>query len=261
MMPAMWVSKTGLEAQDMALTTVSNNLANVSTTGFKRDRAVFQDLMYNIVRQPGAQTSEDSQLPSGLQLGSGVKINGTQKIFEEGSYIVTDQPLDLAINGRGFFQITLPDGNTSYSRDGKFHINSDGEVVTAQGFRLSPNIVVPEQAHTLTVGLDGTVSVVVGNDTQPTQVGTIETADFINPAGLEALGNNLFHETDASGAPQLGQAGNDGFGAIRQGMLENSNVSVVEEMVNMITVQRAYEMNSKVVSTADQMLSFLNQTL
>ena len=261
MLPALWVSKTGLSAQDMNLTTISNNLANVSTTGFKRDRAEFQDLLYQIRRQPGAQSSQDSQLPTGLQLGTGVRIVGTSKMFTEGSLQTTEQPLDMAINGRGFFQILQPDGTVSYTRDGSFHLDSNGQLVTSQGYSLEPAIVLPAEVQTFTVGEDGTVSVTVSGDPAPQVVGNIQTADFVNPAGLQAIGNNLFLETGSSGAPQVGTPGLTGLGTVLQNTLENSNVSVVEELVNMITTQRAYEMNSKVISTADQMLSFVTQQL
>ncbi|WP_017939541.1 flagellar basal-body rod protein FlgG [Zestomonas thermotolerans] len=261
MIPALWVSKTGLSAQDMNLSTISNNLANVSTTGFKRDRAEFQDLLYQVRRQPGGQNSQDSQLPSGLQLGTGVRIVGTQKIFTAGSLQTTEQPLDMAINGRGFFQILMPDGTIGYTRDGSFHLNSDGQLVTSNGLPLEPAIVLPNEVKTFTVGEDGTVSVTTANDPQPQILGNIQIADFINPAGLQAIGNNLFLETAASGAPQVGTPGLTGLGTVLQNTLENSNVSVVEELVNMITTQRAYEMNSKVISTADQMLGFVSQNL
>jgi flagellar basal-body rod protein FlgG len=261
MLPALWVSKTGLTAQDMNLTTISNNLANVSTTGFKRDRAEFEDLLYQIRRQPGGQSSQDSQLPTGLQLGTGVRVVGTQKVFTAGSLQTTEQPLDMAINGRGFFQILMPDGTVSYTRDGSFHLNSDGQVVTSNGYPLEPAVVLPNEVRSFTVGEDGTVSVTIAGDPQPQIVGNLQTADFINPAGLEAIGNNLFLETAASGAPQVGTPGLNGLGPTLQNTLENSNVSVVEELVNMITTQRAYEMNSKVISTADQMLGFISQNL
>ncbi|PTQ69977.1 flagellar basal-body rod protein FlgG [Pseudomonas sp. GV071] len=261
MLPALWVSKTGLSAQDMNLTTISNNLANVSTTGFKRDRAEFQDLLYQIRRQPGAQSTQDSELPSGLQLGTGVRIVGTQKMFTIGSLQTTEQPLDMAVNGRGFFQVLQPDGTIAYTRDGSFHLNSDGQVVTSNGFPLEPAIVIPAETRTFTVGEDGTASVTTAGNPTPQIVGNIQTADFINPGGLEAVGKNLFLETASSGAPQVGTPGLTGLGTIEQNTLENSNVSVVEEMVNMITTQRAYEMNSKVISTADQMLSFITQNL
>lgn len=261
MLPALWVSKTGLSAQDMNLTTISNNLANVATTGFKRDRAEFEDLLYQIRRQPGAQSSQDSELPSGLQLGTGVRVAGTQKIFTPGSLQTTEQPLDLAINGRGFFQILQPDGTIAYTRDGSFHLNADGQIVTSQGFALEPAIVLPGEVRTFTVGEDGTVSVTTAGNPQPQIIGNIQLADFVNPAGLEAIGNNQFLETASSGAPQVSNPGLNGVGSTLQNTLENSNVSVVEELVNMITTQRAYEMNSKVISTADQMLSFVTQNL
>jgi flagellar basal-body rod protein FlgG len=261
MLPALWVAKTGLSAQDTNLTVISNNLANVSTTGFKRDRAEFQDLLYQIKRQPGGQSTQDSELPSGLQVGTGVRVVGTQKNFSAGSLQTTEQPLDLAINGRGFFQILQPDGTTSYTRDGTFHLSSEGQVVTANGYTLEPAIVVPNDAQTFTVGQDGTVSITVAGNPAAQVIGNLQTVDFINPAGLQAAGNNLFLETAASGAPQIGTPGLNGFGTTLQNTLETSNVSTVEEMVNMITTQRAYEMNSKVISTADQMLSFVTQNL
>ncbi|MDK2779481.1 MAG: flagellar basal-body rod protein FlgG [Pseudomonadota bacterium] len=261
MLPALWVSKTGLEAQDLALTTVSNNLANVSTTGFKKDRAVFEDLLYQTQRQPGANSSADTRLPSGLQLGTGVRTAGTQKIFTTGSLELTDQPLDLAIDGRGFFQITMPDGTISYTRDGTFHMNDEGVVVNVNGYPLEPQITIPDQTNQLTISSDGIVQATIFGDTTPQDLGQIETVDFINPAGLQAIGGNLFLETASSGAPQAGVPSEEGFGTIEQGALENSNVEVVEELVKMITVQRAYEMNSKVVSAADGMLQFLTQNV
>ncbi|ATX77265.1 flagellar basal-body rod protein FlgG [Reinekea forsetii] len=260
-MKALWVGKTGLEAQDIALSTISNNMANASTTGFKKERAVFEDLIYQIQRQPGAQSSQNTQLPSGLQLGTGVRTVGTQKVFMQGDLNTTEQPLDMAINGRGFFQVMLPDGNISYTRDGTFHIDADGNMVTANGYLVEPNIVIPDQAKTITVGTDGIVTAVSAGDNDPVEIGNIEVVDFVNPAGLQALGNNLFLATAASGQAAAGVPSLDGFGAIIQGALENSNVTIVEEMVDMISTQRAYEMNSKVVSTADQMLGFITQNL
>jgi flagellar basal-body rod protein FlgG len=262
MLPALYVAKTGLAAQDTNLTTISNNLANVSTTGFKSDRAEFQDLLYQIKRQPGAQSSQNSELPSGLQLGTGVRIVGTQKNFTAGSLQTTNQPLDMAVNGRGFFQITQPDGTTAYTRDGTFHLDSTGQIVTANGYALSPAIVVPQNSQTFTVGEDGTVSVTTAaNAAAPQVIGNIQTADFINPAGLQSAGGNLYLETASSGAPQVGTPGLTGLGVVKQNTLENSNVSTVEELVNMITTQRAYEMNSKVISTADSMLQYVTQNL
>ncbi|UZE97686.1 flagellar basal-body rod protein FlgG [Alkalimarinus alittae] len=261
MHPALYVSKTGLSAQDTALTTTSNNLANVNTTGFKRERAVFQDLLYQIKRQPGGLSSQDSELPSGLQVGTGVRVVGTAKEFTQGSLQVTEQPLDIAVDGRGFLQVLLPDGTISYTRDGQFQLNSNGDIVTANGHPLEPAITVPANTSTITIGSDGTVSSVIEGDTAPTVIGNITTVDFINPQGLEAIGNNLFRETGSSGDPQEGTPGLDGLGTLQQGMVESSNVEVVEELVNMITTQRAYEMNSKVVSTADQMLQYISQNI
>ncbi|WP_108124494.1 flagellar basal-body rod protein FlgG [Saccharospirillum mangrovi] len=259
---ALWVGKTGLEAQDIALATISNNMANASTTGYKKERAVFEDLIYQVQRQPGAQSTQNTQLPSGLQLGTGVRTVGTQKLFTQGDLNTTEQPLDLAINGRGFFQILLPDGNLAYTRDGTFHLNDEGQIVTASGYLLEPDIQLPEQTSTITIGEDGIVTAVIGNDNQNViQLGDIEVVDFVNPAGLQAAGKNLFLETAASGPPQVGVPSLDGFGSIIQGALETSNVTIVEEMVDMISTQRSYEMNSKVVSTADQMLGFITQNL
>ncbi|SMF36270.1 flagellar basal-body rod protein FlgG [Alteromonadaceae bacterium Bs31] len=258
---ALYVSKTGLAAQDTQLTTVANNLANASTVGFKRDRAVFEDLLYQIQRQPGAQTTEETQLPSGMQLGTGVRVVGTQKQFTYGSLQVTNQPLDIAIDGRGFFQILQPDGNIAYTRAGQLHLNGEGEIVDASGLQLEPAIVLPDNADRLTIGTDGTVSAFIPGTPDPQVLGQIQTVDFINPGGLQAIGGNLFYETASSGDPLTGIPGENGLGQIKQGMLENSNVDIVEEMVNMITTQRAYEMNSKVVSTADQMLQFVTQNL
>jgi len=258
---ALWVGKTGLEAQDIALATISNNMANASTTGYKKDRAVFEDLLYQIQRQPGAQSSQNTILPSGLQLGTGVRTVGTQKIFTQGDLQVTEQPLDLAVNGRGFFQISMPDGNIAYTRDGTFHINNEGTIVNANGYALEPQIEVPEQTKTITIGKDGIVTMVSAGETDPVEAGVIETVDFVNPAGLQSIGNNLFLSTVASGEAQNGTPSLDGFGSIIQGALENSNIKIVEEMVDMISTQRAYEMNSKVVSTADSMLQFITQNL
>lgn len=258
---ALYVSKTGLGAQDTALKTISNNLANVSTVGYKRDDAVFQDLLYQIKREPGALTSQDSQLPSGLQVGTGVRVVGTTKQFTQGSLEVTEQTLDIAVNGRGMFQILMPDGTTTYTRDGQFQVNSDGLIVTANGHPLEPAITIPENTSTLTIGSDGTVTAAIQGETTVQNLGQIDTVDFINPQGLKAIGNNLFRETEASGNPQIGTPGLNGFGEINQGVLELSNVDVVNELVSMITTQRAYEMNSKVVSTADQMLQYISQNL
>ncbi|HSX85307.1 MAG TPA: flagellar basal-body rod protein FlgG, partial [Cellvibrio sp.] len=256
-----YVSKTGLAAQDKQLTTISNNLANVGTVGFKRDRAVFEDLMYQVQRQPGAQTTQDTELPSGLQLGTGVRVVATQKQFTEGSLQVTEQPLDVAIDGRGFLQILMPDGTLAYTRNGQMQINGEGQLVNNEGMLIEPAINIPEGTSQVTISTDGIVSAYREGEVEPQQIGDILLVDFINPTGLQAIGGNLFRETVASGNPQQGAPGENGMGRLLQGTLENSNVDIVEEMVNMITTQRAYEMNSKVVSAADQMLQYITQTL
>lgn len=255
---ALWVAKTGLEAQQTRLSTIANNMANVSTTGFKRDRAVFEDLLYQNVRQVGAQNTQDTQLPSGLNLGTGVNIVGTQKIHTQGNLVQTENALDVAIDGRGFMRVLLPDGNIGYTRDGSFQLNNEGQLVTSSGHPVQPPITVPEGAQSITIGEDGTVTAVTG-DNQAQNLGNLQVADFVNPAGLQAIGQNLYLESAASGAPQTGVPGLDGRGSLLQGMLETSNVKTVEEMVNMIETQRSFEMNSKAVSTADQMLQNLNQ--
>ncbi|MDE1463508.1 flagellar basal-body rod protein FlgG [Spartinivicinus poritis] len=261
MHPSLWISKTGMHAQDKQLSVVANNLANVATVGFKRDRAEFEDLFYQIQRQPGAQSTQDNQIPSGLQIGTGVRVVSTQKVFSTTGFQTTEQPLDVAINGRGFFQILLPDGTIAYSRNGQFHLNSDGDVVNGNGLPLEPGITVPRDATNFTVGEDGTVTIQTPGNVQPQQLGQITLVDFVNPGGLQAMGSNLFLATGASGDPVEGTPGQDGLGFLKQYTLESSNVSVVEEMVNMITTQRAYEMNSKVIATADQMLQFVNQNV
>jgi flagellar basal-body rod protein FlgG len=261
MMSALWVSKTGLSAQNTRLTTIANNLANASTVGFKRDDAQFEDLLYQIRAQPGASSSQTTQLPSGMQLGTGVRVVSTTKQFTEGSLQITEKPLDVAIDGHGFFQIELPDGSTAYTRNGQFQRNSDGQIVTSNGLLLQPAITIPQDAQTITISEDGIVEVKLMGQVAPQQVGQIQLSDFINPPGLQAIGSNLFLETAASGAPLQAQPGSNGLGQVKQSTLESSNVDVVEEMVNMITTQRTYEMNSKVISTADQMLQFVTQTL
>ena len=258
---ALWISKTGLAAQDTALRTISNNLANVGTTGYKKDRPVFEDLMYQINQQPGGQSSQDSTLPTGVQLGTGVRIAATQKQFTMGSLQPTERSLDMAIEGNGFFQISLPDGNLGYTRTGSFSVDQDGQLVTAQGYTLEPVINIPDDTVSLTIGRDGTVSALQDDQTSPTEVGNIQLSTFINSAGLEAKGSNLYSETIASGAPQETTPGENGSGMVLQGVLEASNVSVVEEMVNMVATQRAYEMNARVVTTADQMLQYLAQNV
>ncbi len=258
---SLWISKTGLSAQDTRLATIANNLSNAATVGFKRDSVVFEDLLYQIRRQPGAQSSQNTQLPSGLQVGTGVRVIGTQKEFSAGSVEVTDKPLDLAIVGRGFFEILLPDGSTAYTRNGQFQVSADGEIVTARGMVLQPSITVPEDAQTITVSSDGIVEASIAGQAAAQQLGTLTVTNFVNPTGLQAIGSNMFIETAASGTPTTGTPGTQGLGSLEQGALENSNVDVVEELVSMITTQRTYEMNSKVISTADQMLQFIAQNL
>lgn len=258
---ALHVAKTGLTAQDTNLKVISNNLANVSTVGFKKDVAVFEDLLYQIRRQPGAQSAAEAQLPSGLQLGSGVRTVGTQKLFGTGAIDITGEAFDVAINGRGFLQVTLPSGELAYTRNGQLHLNSDNELVTAEGYLLEPAITLPGEVQNFTIGTDGQVEVTVAGDATPTNIGQLQLADFVNPQGLLALGQNLFQESGASGAPIANNPGDAGTGILVQGSLEGSNVNAVEELVDMITTQRAYEMNSKVISTADEMLSFVSQQL
>lgn len=258
---ALFVAKTGLSAQDTSLKVISNNLANVSTVGFKKDRAVFEDLLYQIRRQPGADSAQGTQLPSGLQLGNGVRTVSTQKMFQNGELQITGEAFDVAINGRGFFQVTTPNGEIAYTRNGQFHLNGNNELVTPEGYLIEPAVTFPAEVQTFTVGVDGTVEVVVAGDPNPVQLAQLQIADFVNPAGLQAIGQNLFIETAASGAPQVANPGDAGTGILQQGVLEASNVNAVEELVNMITTQRAYEINSKVISTADEMLSYVSQQL
>ncbi len=261
MHPALRISITGLEAQNTDIRTISNNLANVSTTGFKKDRAVFQDLLYQNIRQPGADSSQNSQLPSGLMLGTGVAVMASQKMHSQGTMVQTENPLDLAINGRGFFQIMRPDGTTAYTRDGHFQLNSQGQIVTPSGYQLIPSITIPTSAQTITIGQDGIVSAMLSGNSSPTQVGTLQLADFINPAGLQPMGENAFLESGASGSPQVTIPGQQGVGSLLQGSLESSNVNVVEELVRMIETQRAYEMNARSVETVNKMLEFVTQVL
>ena len=258
---SMWVAKTGLDAQQTRLNVISNNLANTNTTGFKRDRANFEDLLYQNIRQAGGQTSLTTQAPTGLMQGTGTRVVATEKIHAQGNMINTQNALDIAINGEGFFQITQPDGTTAYTRDGTFKLSNTGQLVTSTGQPLAPAIVIPANASSITIGEDGTVSVELFAGGGAQQLGQIQTARFVNPPGLQPLGGNLYKETVASGAPQLLNPGTQAAGTLRQGMLEASNVNVVEEMVNMIETQRAYEINSKAISAADGMLRFLNNNL
>ena len=258
MIRSLWVAKTGLEAQQTNVDVISNNLANVSTNGFKRQRPVFEDLLYQTLRQPGAQSTQQTQVPSGLQLGTGVRPVATARIFTTGNLQNTGNPLDLAVNGNGFFQVTLPDGSVSYTRDGAFQLDNQGQVVTSNGYPLQPTITIPPNAVSITVGSDGTVSVLAAGATAPTQVGQIQLANFINPAGLQARGENLFLETAASGTAQTNVPGTNGLGALNQGFVETSNVNVTEELVNLITAQRAFEINSRSIQSSDQMLQKLS---
>ena len=261
MNPALWAAKTGLDAQQTRMTVVSNNLANVNTSGFKKGRAVFEDLLYQNVKQVGAATSQDTTAPSGLSLGTGVRVVATEKLYTQGNLVQTGNPLDLAVQGRGFFQVALPDGTLGYTRDGSFQVSAEGELVTSSGYRVQPGISIPDGAQSVTVGADGTVSVQVAGQVAPTQVGTLQLVDFVNPAGLQPRGENLLLESAASGPAQAGTPGLDGLGSLAQGSLESSNVNVVEELVNMIETQRAYEMNSKAIQTTDQMLEYVNNQL
>ncbi len=259
MIRSLWISKTGLDAQQTQLDVIANNLANVSTNGFKRSRPVFEDLLYQTLRQPGAQSSQQTQIPSGLQIGTGVRPVAAQRIFTQGNLQQTGNALDIAIQGQGFFQVLLPDGSTAYSRDGSFQLDSQGQLVTSSGYTVQPQITIPAGAQTITLAKDGTVSVLTAGQTRPTQVGSLQIANFINPAGLQGIGENLYLETASSGTPTVGQAGTNGLGRLNQGYVETSNVNVVEELVSMIQTQRAYEINSKAVQTADQMLGRLAQ--
>ena len=260
MNPALWAAKTGLDAQQTRLAVTSNNLANVSTAGFKKGRAVFEDLLYQNVRQVGGATSQDTTAPSGVHLGTGVRVVATEKIYTQGNFSQTDNALDVAIEGRGFFQVQMPDGSTAYTRDGNFQLNAQGQLVTSSGYVVQPGISIPDGSQSITISRDGVVTVQSGGG-QPTQVGQLQLTDFINPAGLQPLGENMLVETVASGPAQTGTPGQNGQGTILQGFFESSNVNVVEELVNMIETQRAYEMNSKAISTADQMLEYVNNQL
>jgi len=258
---ALWVAKTGLDAQQTRMAVISNNLANVNTTGFKKSRAIFEDLLYQNVRQSGAQSSQDTELPTGLQLGSGVRVVATEKLHSQGNILQTENPLDVAITGNGFLQILMPNGDINYTRDGSLKLDADGQLVTSSGLTLEPAITIPQDALSITIGRDGIVSALQAGNAAPVQLGQIELVSFINPAGLDPVGENLFRETVSSGAPNVGIAGEGELGAINQGSLETSNVNVVEELVNMIETQRAYEMNSKAISTTDDMLSYVTQQL
>ncbi|MCP4492695.1 MAG: flagellar basal-body rod protein FlgG [Gammaproteobacteria bacterium] len=255
---ALWVAKTGLDAQQTRLSVISNNLANVSTTGYKQSRAVFEDLLYQNLRQVGGQTSQDTRLSAGLSLGAGTRVVATEKIHSQGNIETTNNSLDLSIDGRGFFAIILPDGTEGYSRDGNFMLSDQGTMVTSSGYTLQPGITIPEDAQSITIGVDGIVSVSLPGQAALEIAGNLQLTNFINPTGLQPIGENLFVESAASGGPATGTPGETGLGQLRQGALESSNINIVEEMVSMIETQRAYEMNSKLISTADGMMQYLN---
>jgi flagellar basal-body rod protein FlgG len=258
---ALWAAKTGLDAQQTRMTVVSHNLANVGTTGFKKDRAVFEDLLYQNVKQVGAATSQDSVSPTGLNLGTGVRVVATEKNYTQGGLNNTGNSLDVAINGRGFFQVAMPDGSMAYTRDGSFKMSADGELVTSSGYRVQPGISIPSGAQSISIGNDGVVSVQIAGQAAPTQVGTLSLTDFVNQAGLQPRGENLLSESASSGPAQSSTPGLNGLGTLQSGFLEGSNVNVVEELVTMIETQRAYEMNSKAISTTDQMLQYVSNNL
>jgi flagellar basal-body rod protein FlgG len=259
MIRSLWIAKTGMEAQQTRLDTVTNNLANVSTNGYKKSHAVFEDLMYQNMRQSGAASSEQTQLPEGLQLGLGVRPVATSRNVSQGNLQDTSNDLDMAIKGQGFFQIQLPDGTTGYTRDGSFRLDANGQLVTHEGYLVQPGITIPANALKVNISQDGVVTATMSTQAAPQQVGQIQLASFINPAGLDPRGQNLLAETASSGTPTTGAPGANGMGALQQGYVETSNVNVVEELVTMIQTQRAYELNSKAVSTSDQMLQKLSQ--
>jgi flagellar basal-body rod protein FlgG len=260
-MESLWVAKTGLEAQQTRMAVIAQNLANVNTTGFKRGRAIFEDLLYQNIVQPGGLTSQQSESPTGLNLGTGVRVVATDKQFTQGNIINTNNSFDLAVQGRGFFEIQLPDGGRAYTRDGTFQLDPDGQLVTSSGYPLQPSVTIPTGAQAATFGVDGIVSVALAGQADPIQVGTLQLTDFVNPAGLQARGENLYIETVASGPPQSGSPGLNGVGTLIQGALETSNVNVVSELVSMIETQRAYEMNSRAIETSDEMLQHITNSL
>ena len=259
MLRSLYISKTGMNSSQFRLDVVTNNLANVNTTGFKKSRAVFEDLMYQTIRQPGSQSANNSQIPTGLMVGTGSAPVATDRIHSDGNMKNTEGSLDVAINGKGFFRVTLPDGSTGYTRDGSFKLNSEGQLVTSNGYLLDPPITVPAGSNKLVISADGRVQVTAQGATEPTELGIIQISDFINPQGLESIGGNLYLETAASGAPITGDPNADGRGALKQGFLEASNVNVTEELINMIQAQRSFELNSRGVKTSDEMLQRLSQ--
>jgi flagellar basal-body rod protein FlgG len=259
MIRSLWIAKTGLEAQQTQMDVIAHNLANVSTNGFKRQRAVFEDLLYQTLRQPGAQSSQQTEVPSGLQIGTGVQPIATERIFTQGNIQQTGNALDVAIQGDGFFQVLMPDGTTGYTRDGSFQLNSQNQLVTSSGYPIQPAITLPANVVSITISKDGIVSVTQAASNTPTQVGQMQLATFVNMGGLLSKGENLYQETASSGPPQPNAPGANGAGLLNQTYVETSNVNVAEELVNMIQTQRAYEMNSKAVQTSDQMLQRLTQ--
>lgn len=261
MNPALWISKTGLDAQQMRMSVVANNLANVGTTGFKRDRANFEDLFYQTYRAAGGLSSQNTELPTGLNRGTGVRVVSTDKLHTQGNMSQTESPLDVAINGRGFFSVVTPSGETGYTRDGSFKLDASGSLVTSSGYPVQPAITIPPTAQQIVIGNDGSVSVQLDGQTSMVSVGQLSVTDFANPMGLQPIGENLFMESGSSGGATSGTAGLAGLGQVRQGFLETSNVNIVEEMVAMIETQRAYEMNSKAISTTDEMLQYLNNNV
>ncbi len=259
MIRSLWIAKTGMEGQQAALDAISNNLANVATNGYKRGSVAFEDLMYQNLRSAGSNSSEQTVLPTGLQVGLGVRVAASTRNFTQGTLQQTGNALDIAINGAGFFQVTLPDGTTGYTRDGSFQKDANGQLVTNAGFVLQPGITVPKEAATVDIAADGTVSVTIQNQAAPQKLGQIQLASFINPAGLDSRGGNLYAETAASGSPQTASPNTAGHGALLQSFTEGSNVNVVQELVSMIATQRAYELNSKAIQASDQMLQKLGQ--
>ena len=259
MIRSLWISKTGMEAQQTQLDTISNNLANVSTNGYKRAHAVFEDLMYQNLRQAGANSSEQTTLPTGLQAGLGTRAVATARNFSQGGLQQSSNPLDIAVRGSGFFEVQMPDGTNGYTRDGSFQVSAQGQLVTNNGYTVQPGITIPANAQSVTIGSDGTVSVTLPGQALPQSIGQLQIASFVNPAGLEPKGGNIFAETAASGTPNAGTPGQNGLGSLQQGFVETSNVNVVEELVQMIQTQRAYELNSKAIQTSDQMLQKLAQ--
>lgn len=259
MIRSLWIARTGLDAQQTGLDVIANNLANTATNGFKRARPVFEDLLYQTLRQPGAQSSQSTQIPSGLQLGTGARPVSTARIHTQGSLLQTGNDLDVAINGAGFLQVLLPDGTTAYTRDGSLQKDNQGQIVTSSGYPVQPSVTIPANATTVTISTDGVVSITQPGNTAAVQVGTLQVATFINVGGLQSIGENLYLETASSGTPTPNTPGTNGSGILNQRYVETSNVNVAEELVSMIQTQRAYELNSKVVSTSDQMLARLTQ--